>query len=412
MVLLKNIKELATFKGKEALKGAAMKDIALYHDVDILIEGDTIKEIGENLSEEGCEVIDCTGKLVTPGYVDSHTHLIYGGDRENEYRMRLQGATYVEIMEAGGGIIHSVTHTRETSEEELLEKAKKDTLGIISNGITSMEAKSGYGLNKETELKQLRVLRRLQEESPLTFVSTFMGAHSVPKEYEGKSEEFLNYLAEEVLPAVKNENLATFVDIFTEKGIFEIEESRLFMQKAKDMGFRLKFHADEIYPLDGAVLAGEMGSVSADHLLKISDKGIRAMKEGGTIATPLPLTAFSLKEEYAPARKMIDEGLALAIASDYNPGSCHSYSMPLLIAVSTVNMGLTIEETLAALTINGAAACGLEEDRGTIEVGKKADLLIHDVRNIHFIPYYFGVNTVGKVIKDGTLIYDRSQAYV
>lgn len=412
MILLKNIGELVTFTGNAPVTGEAMQDMKVLRGVDLLMDQGSILEIGENLEAKGAEIIDCTDKLITPGYIDSHTHLVYGGNREDEYRMRLRGASYVEIMEAGGGIIHSVSHTREASEKELLEKAQKDLLGIISQGITTVEAKSGYGLDKKTELKQLRVLKQLQKLTPVSLVSTFMGAHALPEEYEGRAKDFLNYLADEVLPVVREEELATFVDIFTEKGIFEIEESRRYMQQAKDMGFKLKFHADEIVPLDGAVLAGELGAVSADHLLKISEKGISALKESGTIATLLPMTAFSLKEDYAPARRLIDSGLAVALATDYNPGSCHSYSIPLIIALATLNMSMSIEETLAALTINAACACGVQDQRGTLEVGKKADLLIHHVPNVNFIPYYFGVNTVNQVIKDGRIIFDRSEAYV
>lgn len=410
-MLLKNIRELVTFTGQEAIPGNDPARAVFLHDVDLRMEQGIITEIGHGLDGDD-QVIDASLYTVTPGYVDSHTHFVFGGNREDEYRMRLAGASYTEIMQAGGGIQHSVDHTRSADASELMESARARLKGFLEHGVTTVEGKSGYGLDLPTELRQLQVMKALSTQTAQTIIPTFMGAHEVPKEYNKEGEKYLNFILKEVLPLVKQQDLARFVDIFTEKNVFEIEESRAFLQAVKEMGFPIKLHADEIYPLDGAVLAGELGAVSADHLLRISDEGIRALKHAGTIATLLPLTAFSLKAEYAPARKLMEEGVSVALATDYNPGSCHSYSMPLLIALSTIYMKMSMLEVLCALTINGAAALQQADRVGTLEVGKRADILLHRVPNLNYIPYLFGVNTVEMVIADGKLQLDRRNAHV
>ncbi|HHT20553.1 MAG TPA: imidazolonepropionase [Tissierellia bacterium] len=410
-MILKNIKQLVTFEGTTAIEGNDPDRAVILEDIDLRIEDGLITAIAKDLPEEG-EVIDCSDFTLTPGYVDSHTHFIFGGNREDEYRMRLAGASYVEIMAAGGGIRNSVHHTRQASQEELVESGRKRLMGFLENGITTLESKSGYGLDLDTELKQLAAMEVLQAESPQTIVPTFMGAHDIPPEYENRPAEYLDYILETVMPRVKAQGIARYVDIFTEKGVFEIEESRDFLEKIKAMGYPIRLHADEIEPLDGAVLAGELKAVSADHLLKISPEGIASLKQAGTIAGLLPLTAFSLKAPYAPARDLLEAGVAVSLATDYNPGSCHSFSVPLLVALSTIYMRMNMLEVLCGLTINPAVSLGLGEEIGTIEVGKRADILLHRAPNINFLPYHFGVNTVELVIKDGVVRLDRRKSHV
>jgi imidazolonepropionase len=412
-LIIKNASQIVTMKGKEAKKGPEMNDIGLMERASILIEGETIIMVGqyedilERVKIKDYDVIDARGKTITPGFVDPHTHLVFGGYREDEYGWRLRGDSYVSIMERGGGIVNTVKQTREATFEKLVESGLKRLDSMVRFGVTTVEGKSGYGLDLDTEVKQLRVMKKLNEMHPLEIIPTFLGPHAVMPEDKGKEMAFIEYMNEKVLPIVKEENLAEFVDIFTEKNVFEIEESRKFLEKAKEMGFKIKMHADEIVPLGGAELAAEFGATSADHLLKVSDKGIEMMKENGVVATLLPLTAFSLKEEYARARDMIDNGLAVALATDLNPGSCFSESIPLLIALATVYMNMTTEETLCALTINAAAAIDRADVIGSIEKGKQADLIIHEFESYRFIPYHFGVSTVESVIKKGQVIYDR-----
>lgn len=411
--ILYNSNQVVTCRGKKSKKGSQMSDIGLVENGSIVIEDGKIIWVGETEELQSLfdmkkyNVIDCKGKVITPGYVDSHTHLVFGGNREDEYAMRLKGASYMEIMEMGGGINNTVNATRHESEDFLYEKALKRLDSFLRFGVTTVESKSGYGLDFETEIKQLNVNSRINENHKIDVVSTYMGAHSIPEEYKGREDEYVDYMIDEVLPYVVKEDLASFCDIFCEKNVFTIEQSRRLLLKAKEMGLGLKIHADEIFRLGGAELAAELSMKSADHLLKASDEGLRAMNEKNVVATLLPITAFSLKEEYARGRFIIDNGGAVAIATDYNPGSCHSHSIPLMIALSTIYMGLTIEEVLNALTINAAAALGIEEHTGSIENGKFADILLHDCPNYKHISYNISINTVEKVIKKGEIVYNR-----
>lgn len=413
-MLISNASQVVTVPGSEARCGARMQDIGVIEGASILVEGDRILAVDredrlrERYDLEGCHVLDASGKTVTPGFVDPHTHLVFGGYREEEYAWRLQGESYVSIMERGGGIVSSVRQTREADFDQLVASGLERLDSMVRFGVTTVESKSGYGLDLETELKQLRVMRKLNELHPIDLVPTFLGPHAVMPEDKGREKAFITFMNDTVLPRVKAEGLAEFVDIFTEKGVFGLEESRLYLKRAQDMGFKIKMHADEIVPLGGAELAAEFGAVSADHLLKVSDQGIEAMRDNGVVATLLPLTAFSLKEPYARARDMIDRGLAVALATDLNPGSCFSESIPLLIALATVYMGMTTEETLCALTLNAAAAVDRADEIGSIEAGKRADLLIHGYDSYRFIPYHFGVSTVETVIKSGEVIYRQS----
>lgn len=403
--------ELITCAGSYPKFGAAMADVGRIEDGAVLMDGDTILAVGTTEEIEhrydlsDCEIIDATGKAVLPGFVDSHTHFIFGGYRADEFSWRLRGDSYLSIMERGGGINASVSKTRAASLEELVEVGRDRLARMLQYGVTTVEGKSGYGLNKDDELKQLRAMQQLQGAQPVEIVPTFMGAHSVLPEYKGKEREFLSMLLRDILPVVKQENLAEFSDIFTEKNVFSIEDSRYYLTEAKKMGFRLKIHADEMVQLGGAELAAEVGAVSADHLLQASDKGIADMKKAGVIGTLLPLTAFCLKEEYARGRKMIDDGMAVALATDLNPGSCFSHSIPLLIALSCLYMKLSIEEVITALTINGAAAAGRANRVGSLEPGKQADILFLRYPSIHFLPYHTGVNIVETVMKKGEIVW-------
>jgi imidazolonepropionase len=414
-LIIKNASQVVTVSGFEAKKGADMNDIGVLENASILIEDGIIVKLGsfedvsKGLNLEAYDVFEAKGKTVTPGFVDSHTHLVFGGYREDEFAWRLRGDSYVQIMERGGGIVNTVTKTREASFDTLLKEGLRRLDSMKRFGVTTVEGKSGYGLDFETEIKQLKVMKKLGQMHPLELVSTFLGPHAVMPENKGKERQVIEWINEEVLPYVKENNLAEFVDIFTEKNVFEIEDSRLYLERAKQLGFKIKMHADEIFPLGGAELAAEYGATSADHLLKVSDEGINKMLENSVVATLLPLTAFSIREEYARARDMIDAGLAVALATDLNPGSCFSESIPLLITLSTLYMGMSPEETLTALTLNGAAALDRADRIGSIDPGKQADLLIHEFDSYRFIPYHFGVSTVERVYKKGRLIYDREE---
>ena len=345
------------------------------------------------------------GKCLVPGFVDSHTHFVFGGERAEEFSWRLKGESYMSIMERGGGIVSTVKATRECNFIQLRSKAESFLKQMSAMGVTTVEGKSGYGLNKDTELLQLKVMRSLNndEHKRVDIVSTFLGAHAVPEEYRGRTDEYIDFIIRDVLPCVAKGEVAEFCDVFCEQGVFSVEQSRRLLQAAKEYGLGLKLHADEIVPLGGAELAAELSAVSADHLLHASDEGIRAMRDAGTVATLLPLTAFALKENYARGREMIDAGCAVALATDLNPGSCFSGSIPLTFALACIYMQLTIEEAITALTLNGAAALNRADSIGSIEVGKKGDFVVLNTDNYHFLPYYVGMNCVNTTIKEGVI---------
>lgn len=401
--------ELITCSGSGAKFGKDMADIGLISDGAVLIEDETILEVGttedllSKLKGEKVEEINAQGQAVLPGFVDSHTHFIFGGYRADEFSWRLKGDSYMSIMERGGGINASVTKTRDASLEELVEVGRERLDQMLAFGVTTVEGKSGYGLDGDTELKQLRAMAQLQKEHPLDIATTFLGPHSVLPQWKGKEEAFLEEMIA-ILPQIKEENLAEFADIFVEQNVFTIEQGRYFLNKAKELGFQLKIHADEIVCLGGAELAAEVGAVSADHLLQASDKGIADMIASKTICTLLPATAFCLKEDFARARNMIDGGAAVALASDLNPGSCFTNSIPLLIGLSCIYMGMSIEETVTALTINGAAAINRADKVGSLQPGKQADLIFLRYPSIQFLPYHTGVNLVQRVMKKGKMV--------
>ncbi len=405
-LLIENIGELVTVAGTTRRGREAMRDIrVLTGPASVLIRDGKIAYAGPSADcptvESGVERVDAKGHSVLPGLVDSHTHLVFGGFREDEFQWRLAGESYMSIMEKGGGIAATTTATREATAEELTEAALLHLRSMLRMGVTTMEAKSGYGLDKETELRQLEVAKRLDEMQPIDVISTYLGAHDIAPEYQGDPDGYIDFIIREMLPLVKERGLARNVDIFTEKNVFDLEQSRRLLTAARDMGFATKMHADEIYPLGGAGLAADLGCLSADHLLKISDKDIDKMAKSHTVSTLLPLTAFSLMDDYAPARKMIDAGCAVALASDLNPGSCFSCSIPLMIALATIYMHMSVEEAVTALTINAATALGLQDEIGSIEEGKAGDIVILRYPSYKFLSYHFGMNIVETTVKGG-----------
>ncbi len=408
-LIIKNA-TISTPTGTSARKGAEMAALKTIPNGAIVVDNGIITYVGPQDSmpqisdSERYNVIDAGGRAVLPGFVDSHTHLIFGGYRPDEFEWRLKGDSYMSIMERGGGIQSTVNATRTEDVNSLVDKAQWFINRMSAMGVTTVEAKSGYGLDTATELKMLEAIDRLATTpgQKLRIISTFLGAHAVPKEYKGRTGEYVDMMIKEMLPAVKGK--AKFCDIFTEKNVFEIEDSRRFLKAAREAGFQLKLHADEIVTLGGAELAAELGAVSADHLLHVSDKGVADMAKAGVVATLLPLTAFTLKEPYAPARKFIDNGAAVALATDLNPGSCFSGSIPLTIALACIYMGMSIEETITALTLNGAAALDIAQSTGSLEPGKEADIIILNYENYRMLPYYVGMNCVSTVISRGTVV--------
>ncbi len=412
-IIIKNAFQLVTCSGFKAKQGKAMSDLHIIDDGAVVIENGIITAVGKTgevltkFEETGSKTIDATGKAVLPGLVDSHTHFVFAGYRAEEFSWRLRGESYMDIMNRGGGIASTVRATREASRENLIESGKKRLDSMLSFGVTTVEGKSGYGLDEKTEIKQLEVMETLDSLHPVDIVKTFLGAHAVPEDFKGREDKFIDYMTDSVMPQVANRNLAEFCDIFCEKDVFSLEQSKRLLLKAKELGFKLKIHADEISPLGGAELAAGMGAVSADHLLHASDKGIAEMAKGGIVATLLPGTAFSLREPYARGRYIIDQGCAVALATDLNPGSCFSESIPLIFILATLYMDITIEEAVTALTINGAAAIDRADRIGSIDVGKAGDVIILEFPSYKYIPYHIGVSCVEKVIKNGNLVFDK-----
>lgn len=407
-LLIKNAAQIVTPEGKSARHGREMKQLKIYENQSILIENGKIRSIGSQPDWEKLvpadKQIDASGKAVLPGFVDSHTHLVFGGYRPDEFLWRMGGMSYMEIMERGGGILNTMKATREASREELVDHSMDFLKKMLAMGVTTVEAKSGYGQDHDTEIKQMEVVRDLNEKQPIELVSTFLGAHAVPPEYKDRGDDFIEFLLKDVMPEVAEKHLAEFCDVFCEKGVFSIEQSRHLLTEARKMGFKLKIHADEIVSLGGAELAGELHATSADHLLHASDEGIRAMADNGVVSTLLPTTAFCLKEPFARAREMIDAGCAVALATDFNPGSGFTFLVPLMIGLAVIYMKMTAEEAITALTLNGAAALDRADRIGSLEPGKQADLVILQYPSYKFLPYHTGINIVETVIKKGKVV--------
>lgn len=413
-LLISNANEVITMASdvKGPRTKEAMKDISVQTDVSVLLADGRIVDVAplETLQRayprlmEKAQVLDASGKVVMPGLVDCHTHLVHGGTREDEFQMRLAGKTYMEIMRAGGGIYNTTKKTRAASFEQLYAKAYLRLNDCLKHGVTTVEVKSGYGLDWENEKKQLQVAKALHEKHPIDVVSTFMGAHAVPQEYKGNEEAFVEVLIEHMLPQVVKDKLAEFNDVFCEKGVFTPQQARRILQAGNALGLIPKIHADEIESYEGAELAAQVGAISAEHLLASSDKGIRDMAQAGTIAVLLPGTAFFLQASYARGRFIIDAGVPVALATDFNPGSSPTISLPFIQNLACMHMGMTMEEVLTATTINAAYAINRGSEIGSLERGKKADIIILAVTNYKQLQYFYGMNHTDVVIKNGKVV--------
>lgn len=390
-------------------RGSELAELGIITDGAVAVKEGLITAVGATAAvmeqveaAEGATLIDAGGKVVLPGLVDPHTHLIFAGSREDEFEMKIRGAAYLDILAKGGGILSTVRSTRAAGEAELVRVGKKYLAEMLFQGTTTAEVKSGYGLTVADELKQLRAIRTLQKTQPVELVPTFLGAHAIPEEYRGNPDAFVELVIREMLPAVERAGLAECCDVFCEEGVFTVEQSRRILQAARTLGFKLKLHADEIVPLGGAELAAELEALSADHLVAITGKGIEKLAASKTVAVLLPATTFCLMgTKYAPAREMIAAGVAVALAGDFNPGSSPVNSLPVVMGIACRQLKMTPAEAISAVTINAAHAIGRASELGSIEVGKKADLVIFDAADYRSIAYRFGTNLVEKVIKSG-----------
>ena len=415
-LIIVNANELVTMDTKFGAPriGKQMEELAIINDGAIAIKDGRIIFVGSSKKIlEKIEInsktkkIDAKNKLVTPGFVDPHVHLIFAGSRENELAMKLAGKTYLEILEAGGGILKTVRETRKASIDDLVGNGKKILDKMLQHGTTTVEAKSGYGLSTKDEIKSLEAAKILNATHPIDVISTFLGAHAIPPEFKGKSDEYVDLVITDMIPKIAEKNLAEFIDVFCEKGIFSIEQTRKILLAAENYGLKKIIHIDEIVDTNGAALAAELKAVQTGHLLQSNDSGLKAMAKAGVIATLLPGTPFCLMlKDYAPARKMIEYGIPIAIATDLNP-NCWTESMLMVIVLSCYNMKMSPAEALTAATINAACAIQREKEIGSLEVGKKADIVIFDVPNFYFLSYQFGINLVSKVIKNGNIVIEN-----
>lgn len=412
-IIIKNITNLVTCEGSYKKKGKEMQDAKIIENGYVVIKDDIIAAVGEgegykdHLTEE-CKVIDGTEKTVTPGLIDCHTHIAYGGSRENELPLKLKKVGYIEILKSGGGILSTVRNTREASLEQLVEAAKKRLDLMLEHGTTTIESKSGYGLDFETEIKLLEVNKELNKSHPVDIVSTFLGAHAIPVEYKENREEYINIVINEMLPYVAENKLAEFIDVFCEEGVYSAEESRRILIAGKNKGLDMKIHADEVESIKGAELAGELKAASAEHLVAASDEGIKALAENNVVAVLLPSTSFYLMlDSFANARKMIEKGVTVALATDCNPGTSPTESLQAVMTFASFGMRMFPEEIINAMTINAACAINREKEIGSIEVGKKADITIFNSKNLNYLIYHFGTNAVDKVIKNGKIVVGK-----
>ena len=410
-LLINNIKQLLTVpsRGLPFKSGKAMNDLGIVEHATVLIENGLFRWIGPSSEfnlpvDETIDRIDASELVGLPGFVDSHTHLLFAGTREDEFALRNEGKTYQEIAQAGGGILSTVQATRAATKKELKRYARRHLDALLTEGTTTVEIKSGYGLSEKDEIKILEAINDLRDECLTDIVSTFLGAHAVPPEFKENSDAYVDLLCRRVLPYITERRLATCCDAFCEEGYFSVEQCRRMFERAKSLGLQIKIHADQFTQMGASQLAATMGALSADHLEHINEKGVAALKQAGTLATVLPGTAFFMHQKYPPARDIIDAGVPLAIASNFNPGSCMSYSMPLMMTIACTQMSMTPEEAITATTLNGAAALGLSQKLGSIEVGKQADIVLYDIPSYRYLVYHFGSNHVAKVIKRGTYL--------
>ena len=410
-LFVRNISQLVTVssRGGRTKTGSDMRDLGLIANAGVLCRAGKIAWVGSMdewsgpLPDDIAE-LDATGTVVLPGFVDSHTHMLFAGDRAHEFALRSQGATYQQIAQEGGGIINTVRSVRAATKKALKKPAVRCLAEMMKQGTTTVEVKSGYGLEKDAEIKMLEVINELRNEEVITVVPTFLGAHAIPPEYANRRDAYSRLVMEEMIPYVGKKQLAGFCDAFCERGYFGLEETERILTAGKRWGMKPKIHADELTAMGGAELAAGVGAVSADHLEHVSERGIAALQEADVVATVLPGVSFFLNHGYAPARQLIDRGVAVALASDFNPGSCMSFSMPMMMTIACTQMGMTPEEAITAATLHGAAALDMSSTIGSIEVGKNADLIVADIPDYRFLAYHFGVNLIRTTIKNGTIL--------
>jgi len=410
-LFIKNISQLVTIAadGKVAKSGPEMRELGIISDAGVLCREGKIAWVGpmsswRQLLLDDVPELDARGTVVLPGFVDSHTHMMFAGSREEEFGLRARGSTYRQIAEGGGGILSTVRHVRSASKKELKRSTLRYMNAMMRHGTTTVEIKSGYGLDFDSEIKMLEAINELKNEEMMTVVPTFIGAHAVPPEFSAEPGKYIDLIINTMLPYVGKKRLAAFCDVFCEKGYFGLEESERILLEGKRWGMAPKVHAEELSPLGGAGLAAKVGAASADHLEHISGDGIQALAASHVIAALLPGVSFFLHHGYAPARKLIDGGAAVCIASDFNPGSCMSFSIPLMMTIACTQMSMTPEEAIVAATLNGAAALNMSASIGSVEVGKNADLIVADIPDYRFLAYHFGTNHIVKTIKNGTIL--------
>jgi imidazolonepropionase len=414
-LLIVNANELVTLAGgnEKPRIGKQMRELGIIHNGSLAIKDGRIVSVGKTSEVTKAfraeTIISANGKTVLPGFVDPHTHLVFAGSREDEFQMRVEGAYYMEILSTGGGILKTVRETRRANVDKIVDFGIKTLDTMLEYGTTSVEAKSGYGLTTKDELKLLEAIKRLAQLHSVDVVPTFMGAHAIPVEYRHAPSDYVNVIVEEMIPAVAEKRLAEFCDVFCEKGVFTLEQSKRILMAGKNLGLTPKIHADEMSMCGGTELAAEVGAVSAEHLLYASDEGIKAMANKGVIAVLLPAASLSLMSgHHADARKMIENGVPIALGTDFNP-SCWVESMQLVIAFACYFLRLTPAEAITAATINAAHAIKRAHEIGSLEMGKKADVVVLDAPNHKFLGYRFGVNLVDKVIKNGRVVVDREK---
>ena len=392
---LLNIGQLVTLAGPARPRtGAELRDLGIISNAGVLIEDGRITAVGpsseiQSQAPPHAAIIDAECRCVTPGFIDAHTHLVFAGNRADEFEQRIAGATYQQIAAAGGGILSTVAQTRAATEDELLAAARKHRDWMLRSGTTTIEAKSGYGLDRDTELKMLRVLRRLNEEGPARIVSTLLAAHTIPPEFAGRREQYLSFVAEELIPEVASEKLARYCDAFCDDHAFTVEECRTVLTAAHSHGLGLRIHAEQFRPNTGAALAAELGAATADHLETVTEETLKQLQSAGVQPVLLPGSVFALsRTEYPPARAMVNAGVAIVLATDFNPGSSPVPSMPFMLSLACLQMRLTPPEALTAATINAACSLGLGDQIGSLEQGKQADILIHEFEDYRELAYF------------------------
>ena len=408
-LFIKNIGQLVTVSanGKSFKAGKDMRELNVIDNAAIEIEGGIIRRIGSSDSLEArseIDVLDAAHRVALPGFVDSHTHTVFAGSRDNEFALRAEGKSYQEIAKAGGGILSTMNETRAATKKELLRSAERRLNEMMRYGTTTVEIKTGYGLSVDGEMKMLDVLHDLRRDHYMTVVPTFLGAHAFPPEFKEDRNGYVELILNRMLPYVGEKQLAVFCDVFCDEGFFDLHQAEQILLEAKRYGLIPKLHSDQLSAMGGTELGVQLNAISLDHLEHVTENGIDALKKSSAIATVLPGPSFFLGAKYAPARSIIDAGIPLAIATDFNPGSSMSSSMPLMMTIACTQMHVTPEEAISASTLNGAAALGLSHEIGSIEIGKEADIVLYDVPNYRHIPYHYGTNHVWKIVKNGTVL--------